>query len=65
MNKITQITSLLAAGLLVGTLTAQTTYTWDPDGNQINDGGAGTWDAVATNWDDDVTPPNTTWVDGY
>lgn len=44
---------------------AQTTYTWDPDANQTSDGGAGTWDLATANWDDDVTPPNTTWVDGY
>ncbi|MGJ8650596.1 MAG: beta strand repeat-containing protein [Opitutaceae bacterium] len=65
MNKITQTTSLLAAGLLVGTLTAQTTYTWDPDGNQTSDGGAGTWDTATSNWDDNGSAPNTIWVDGY
>ncbi|MGJ8643612.1 MAG: beta strand repeat-containing protein [Luteolibacter sp.] len=35
--------------------------TWDPDGNQTNDGGAGTWSTTAANWDDDGSNPNVNW----
>ncbi|VGO19393.1 beta strand repeat-containing protein [Pontiella sulfatireligans] len=42
----------LVAGLLVFgmTVNAQTTQTWDPDGNGTSDGGNGTWATSANNW---------------
>ncbi|MDP4847842.1 MAG: hypothetical protein NWR51_11355 [Akkermansiaceae bacterium] len=38
--------------------------TWDPDGNQISDGGAGTWSTGTANWDDEGTAPNVNWANG-
>ena len=35
---------------------------WDPDGNQISDGGPGTWSTTDANWDDDGSPPNVAWT---
>lgn len=70
MNKITQITSLLAVGLLVGTLTAQAQLTWDITpgavgaGNGTIETAAGTWDIVNGNWTSDAGVNNVAWVAG-
>ncbi|MGJ8652432.1 MAG: beta strand repeat-containing protein [Opitutaceae bacterium] len=64
MRKIRRTTPFLATGLLLSALTAQAQLTWDPDANQTNDGGNGTWDTVTTNWDDDGTAPNVTFTNG-
>ncbi|VGO15653.1 hypothetical protein PDESU_04238 [Pontiella desulfatans] len=51
---------VLVASLLAGGLLAQAqTQTWDPDGNSISDGGAGTWDLATGNW-----MTGATWVNG-
>ncbi|MDF7824756.1 PEP-CTERM sorting domain-containing protein [Pontiellaceae bacterium B12227] len=45
-----KVFSLIAA-LVVGTMGVQAqTQTWDPDGNDASDGGAGTWDTTTGNW---------------
>jgi len=37
-------------------------YTWDPDDDQISNGGPGLWDPATTaNWDDDGVAPNVVW----
>ncbi|MGJ8650223.1 MAG: beta strand repeat-containing protein [Opitutaceae bacterium] len=50
MNKFYQTTTILTAGLLLSTLTAQAQLTWDPDLNLADDGGNGTWDTTTSNW---------------
>lgn len=53
-------TFILAAGLVLAGFTVQAqTQTWDPDGNDVSDGGAGTWDTTTSNWISSAT-----WVNG-
>lgn len=54
---IKKIATYVALTATLGNL-ASAQLSWDPDANQINDGGAGTWDAAALNWDDGLGAPN-------
>ncbi len=54
--------TLSSVALLALACNAQAQLTWDPDGNLVNDGGAGTWDTSTTNWDDEGSAPNVAWT---
>ncbi|MEN8693707.1 MAG: PEP-CTERM sorting domain-containing protein [Akkermansiaceae bacterium] len=45
-------------------LTSHAQLVWDPDADQVNNGGAGTWDTATLNWDDDASAPNVAWTNG-
>jgi autotransporter-associated beta strand protein len=55
---------LLSSFLASITLPASAQLAWDPAGNQTNSGGAGNWDILSLNWNDDDSAPNVTWSGG-
>ncbi|MDP0490600.1 MAG: hypothetical protein Q7Q71_06080 [Verrucomicrobiota bacterium JB023] len=64
--KFTTYGRSVAAIYLAATPLTQAQLTWDPDSDQINNGGAGFWgtQATDTNWDDDGSAPNILWING-
>ncbi|VGO14497.1 hypothetical protein PDESU_03059 [Pontiella desulfatans] len=62
--KMVKLLTCSAMVVLLQASVVQAQLTWDPDNDQISNGGAGTWDTVTSNWDNDGSAPNTTWVNG-
>jgi autotransporter-associated beta strand protein len=55
---------LRCAALVALSTNASAQLTWDPDGDQIDNGGSGLWDLSSLSWDDDASAPNVAWANG-
>ncbi len=54
----------MLCAVLLPHFAAAATVTWDPDNDQMNNGGSGAWNTTVTNWDDDGASPDVAWTNG-